>query len=242
MKFEVLPVVGRMLALYALPRGRERFQRYLGLLQGSRPGDLELPLQFYNPMAREPVADRLLALRLMKAEALMQEAIHAHAHRWKEMPGGTFRMALNLADDLHGGWTNRYTTDYDSRFRLGALLKRQLAVALFWVSEQQHPALIRETTVAACLRTVHWLKHGPAQTLAQHLEQEGFALSAGPKPAGSVSRETTAFYEAHKESRDPQLIFNFLYGDAAAESMGNSPLGIGEDFAGLRLAAQGTGS
>ncbi|MEM9930020.1 MAG: hypothetical protein AAF840_09390, partial [Bacteroidota bacterium] len=187
---------------------------YLQLLQGSSKADLLFPVAAYNPMAKPPVVDQLNRLVAMGAEQIMEEVLQeingVHADK-------NFGVSLNVADDLLGGWTNRYTTDYDNRFKINALVTRGFCTPIFWSSETFTPDLVRSRTRQAIRRTLYWLEHGRPITLAQHLAQEEHATERSYQPANEMEQ---AWREEQAATDDYAVIFNFLYGDEASASLG----------------------
>ncbi|MEZ0539944.1 hypothetical protein [Fibrella arboris] len=225
MVFELLPTLDVMLDLYEKPRTIERFQAYLALLQGDTRGNLALPISGFNPMAKEPVRQKLIDLNKVGAEDVIRHTLHQLNTTLSVYPGNhVIRLALNLADDIAGGWTNRFTTDYDSKFNLNALVSRSFCTPLFWASDVYTPSMIAERTIEYAYRTIYWLTHPKPITLADHVEQEKFVARhtarSVEKPDRAVSEAVDTFYRIHQQSDDYALIFNFFYGDLASESLG----------------------
>ena len=136
MTFELLPIIDKMLELYQKSRNFDRFQDYLNLLQGETKGDLAIPISGFNPMAKEHVLDKLMELKDLCAEQIIAETIfELNKTIIKEGSSDIFKISLTLSDDLKGGWTNRFTTDYDSKFKLNALMNRHFCTPVFWTSE-----------------------------------------------------------------------------------------------------------
>ena len=136
MTFELLPIIDKMLELYQKSRNFDRFQDYLNLLQGETKGDLAIPISGFNPMAKEHVLDKLMELKDLCAEQIIAETIlELNKTIIKEGSSDIFKISLTLADDLKGAWTNRFTTDYDSKFKLNALMNRHFCTPVFWTSE-----------------------------------------------------------------------------------------------------------
>lgn len=238
MKFELLPVVDIMIELYLQPRSPERFQKYLTVLQGDKKGDLALPLSGYNPMAKEHVLNKLYELKELDAEGLMATALQDlnMELRGSKLPSRV-KVALTVADDLQGGWTNRYTADYDSKFKLSGLVNRNFCTPILWVSETPNVDLIKTRTLEYCYRTLYWLSNTKPVTLEDHIKQELFVYEHVTAPMAVFDEnELTSFYENHKGEADYSTIFTFLYGDEAAASLGHTKLGIKDEFAGYRFA------
>lgn len=240
MPFELLPVLDTMLDLYRKPRSRERFQDYLATLQGDKKGDMALPISGFNPMAKEHVLHKLEELKALDAEQLMQIAlVDVNATTATRLPAAPIRVVLNLADDLHGGWTNRYTTDYDSKFKLSAFVNRNFCAPYFWTSETVTPDLIRLRTREYAFRTVYWLTHARPQTLKEYVAQEAFvAKNTGAANSRHASaQKLREFYDTHQQDDRFNVIFNFLYGDDACISLGFPTFGNPENISGFDFAA-----
>ena len=129
MSFELLPIIDRMLDFYQKPRDAAIFQLYLNMLlprdsygKGDTKGDLVLPIGGYNPMGKEHVSEQLTALKALDTEGVMQNVI-SQVNKKDDKTQPHFKIALCLSDDLKGGWTNRFTTDYDSKFKLKIHIK-----------------------------------------------------------------------------------------------------------------------
>ena len=234
-----MPIIDKMLELYQKPRSFDRFQEYLSLLQGETKGDLAVPISGFNPMAKKHVLEKLIELRIINAEKIIKETIF-ELNKHPILRGGTeavFKVSLTLSDDLKGGWTNRYTTDYDSKFKLNALINRRFCSPVFWTSEYYDPILIRERTLEYAYRTVYGLTKPKPKTLKQHVEQELFVAKhieyqSKIEPCDVVF--LNSFYKKHSETDDYSIIFNFFYGDRASEQLGFKSYGIEEEMAGFK--------
>ncbi len=160
-----------MIDLYSIPRSPARFQEYLSLLQGGKKGDLNLPISGFNPMAKEHILQKLAELKELSAEQIITDTVEGINRTFsEEEPNTTFRMVLNLADDLKGAWTNRYTTDYDSKFKINALVNRAFCTPYFWTSEIYTEQLIRTRTLECIFRTINWVQHPKPKTLKDHID------------------------------------------------------------------------
>ncbi len=83
--------------------------------RGNTKDDMTLPIGGFNPMAKEHVLDKILELKQMDAEGIIQDALD-HLNENLNEDKREFKVVLNLSDDLKGGWTNRYVSDYDCKF------------------------------------------------------------------------------------------------------------------------------
>lgn len=216
----------------------ERFNNYLKLLQGDTKGDLVLPLGGFNPMAKAHVLEQLLYLKELGIETVISEILERVNSETELKDGtGTFEVAFNLSDDLMGGWTNRYTADYQGRFKLNPLIKRNFCVPVFWTSELIDADKIKMRTLESCYRTLYFSSHPLPKTLKEHLSQEVFVASYTDYEFERTEHyeELHGIYELNKNTEDELFIQNFLYGDASALALGNQPIGVKEEFGGFRF-------
>ncbi|HEX8327410.1 MAG TPA: hypothetical protein VF629_07705 [Hymenobacter sp.] len=249
MPFEVLPVLEAMSALYEKPRDRARFDAYLALLNGNTQADLAVPVMHYNPMAKQPLVAKLHELMSLGAEAIAAETLQKLNAAGAAADEPIFQVALNLADDLQGGWTNRYTTDYANKFQLRPLLQRRFCTPVFWASEAYTADLVRRRTLAQAWRTRYQARHPRLKTVAEHLAQEQFVTEqlglAEPMPASDM-RNMLARYDLVRDATDSATLLTFLYGDEAAAQLGHPAWGAWPRGGGFRLAralaAQGRGA
>lgn len=227
-----LPLLRLMRDVYALPRGMGRFRRYLELATGGS-GDIELPIMRFNPMAREHVLRRVDALLALGADEIAAGAAREAAEQLSGIPGA-LRVGLELADDVAGGWTNRYLTDAAHRLWSRGTVRRGFATALLWASEDPDPVRIREEMLAAIYRTVYQSLFGLPRRLGDALRQEGLAgVFAGMDPSrwSAGTSETglarvRAILAGHLMREDFPAVFACLYGDEAAVEVGYAPLGV----------------
>ncbi|MGL4599363.1 MAG: hypothetical protein ACRCYO_17705 [Bacteroidia bacterium] len=238
MQFQLLPVLDIMLDFYTKPRTIERFQDYLQLLQGSSKDKLVLPIAGFNPMAKEHVLLKLQELQACNVEQIMQETIADwNAKQTTSTETNLFQVAFNLADDLHGGWTNRFTTDYDHAFNFSGLFNKKFCTPIFWTSEEFFPHLIRERTLTSLFRTQYFLNKSQPKTLHDHVEQERYVAqhvsSEYSNPLTDLDKWHTHFL-THEHSEEYAVIFNFFYGDDACKILEFPQFGVSEAMAGFR--------
>jgi hypothetical protein len=221
MQLEHLPLLHHHRELYSQPRGTERFRRYLATLTGGGD-DLVLPLTAMNPMGKEHMLRAVDAWLAAGAEEAAAAAVRDAAPLLAQAPG-RLRIGLVVADDVAGGWTNRFTTDFAHRFESAGLYRRDLAVGLLWASEPVSAERARHEVLRSLARAGYERKHGPAQTLRARLAQEHEALrfpglrSGRPGPLPPVE---------HLDATDAPTLFACLYGDDAARSLGYTALGV----------------
>ena len=226
-----------MMDLYERPRNFERFQEYLKILQGNKKGDIEIPIGGFNPMAKEHLLDKLRELARLGAENVIKETLDSLNTKHISVKSGlNFKVALNLSDDLKGGWTNRFTSDYDSKFKINGVFSRNFCIPIFWSSESFTKELIRKRTLEYVFRTVYWQTNPKPKTLKEHLEQEIF-VARETKHENVLSQrdfqELEVFYNNNENTDNYHLIFNFLYGDIASSSLGFPTFGIVESVTGF---------
>jgi len=180
---EYLPLLKVQRDLYDLPRGIERFREYIQTMTGG--GDeLKLPLVAMNPMGKghlPPFLDHLLAI---DADDVGARALADASSALADEPGD-YRACLVVSDDLKGGWTNRYASEYSYRFEQRAMYRRAWLPAILWTSETYDVALVREEVQQCVYRAVHVQRHGAARTLREMLTQESYAMrsaSTCPRP------------------------------------------------------------
>lgn len=230
-----------MLALYRSPANADRFTEYMNILQGNSPGDITMPVTFFNPMGKDHVLKKLMELQELNAEGLIEETLTIINNTATAAAiSGEINVSLALADDMGGGWTNRYTTDYDSKFNINDLLKRGFCNPVFWVSETYSVAKIKERTADYCYRILYRLTSPQPLTLEDHIQQEIFVARHNPfspqdKPLCDFN-SMDAYYNQYKEMSQPPTIFNFLYGDEACKELGHASYGIKHAFAGYSYA------
>ncbi|MGD1843996.1 MAG: hypothetical protein ACFB10_01220 [Salibacteraceae bacterium] len=239
MRFKVVPVLAMMAELYGQPRSMERFQSYIAqLTQGSR-GDLKLPISGFNPMAKEHARSKLQELLQLEAEDHAEKELSKIPLPTSIAASTSISVVLNLADDLQGGWTNRYTTDYDSKFKLNALIERSFCTPYFWTSEAFTTEIIRERVLEAAFRTVYNLYHPRPKTLADMLAQEVFVFRKIawqiPSPPPKDVTPVKAVLDKHADTEDYSLCFNFFYGARICETLHYPPFGL-PDYGGFHWA------
>lgn len=233
MQFEIIPILSLMEELYEKPRSPERFQDYIAKLQGGTKGDMVLPIGGFNPMAKAHVVEKIGELQALEAEDLISETLAEVNAKQNDKEAITIKVVLNLADDLKGGWTNHYTTDFDSKFSINALVVRNFCTPYFWTSEEYAADLIVKRTLEYVYRTIYWKQNPKPQTLADHFAQEVFVQQQIESTEAGLNKngfgEIEELYQVFKDSDDYSLLFNFFYGDAASVSLAYPLFGIIEN-------------
>lgn len=219
-----------MIALYGKPRTFERFQEYLKTLQGGTKADMAIPITGFNPMAKEHLLDRLKQLKNIGAEQIIEETLNdLNGTTFSNNAGGDFKVVTNLLDDLKGGWTNRFNSDYDSKFKINGCFSRNFCIAIFWASESFTKDIIKERTLDYIFRTVYWLSNPKPKTLKEHLAQEIFVASQTKSKSNYQEADFKCldeFYKDNENTDNYHIVFNFFYGDNASASLGFPTYGI----------------
>ena len=253
MKVGYVPVLQILRDLYVQPRGMQRFQKYVATLTGGTQ-DVVLPIGVANPMATDHAVAKIDELLALGAETIGAAAA-ANAHeRLERIPlafssasaGGTaaegeIKASVVLADDVGGGWTNRYTTETSVRFPRRGALKRPFATALVWTSESPTRERLHQEVLAAIYRVAYQQRFGLPATLASMLEQEGLAgVFADARPSLATDELNAARDIIARLGAEPAypLAFASMYGDAAADQLGYRALGL-PPRAGFEVALAG---
>ena len=242
MPFKLLPILDILIDLYKKPRTPDRFQAYLKTLQGDTKSDLAVPISGFNPMAKAHLLDRLHELKELGAEEIIKHTlIELNTATSSKCLNRIITIAINVSDDLQGGWTNRYTSDYDSKFRFNGLFSRNFCVPIFWSSEKCTAPLIRQRTLEYAFRTLYWMDYPKPKTLQDHLKQEVFVAhqtKTESRFSEAAFSQLANFYKANEHATDYSLIFNFFYGDKASASLGFLTYGLPDDITGFEYAIE----
>jgi hypothetical protein len=252
MKLEYVPLLRVQRELHGLPRNHARFRQYLRTMLSADGTGLELPsLVVMNPMGKDHVTALLDALLALDADRVAARAASEASTRLANEPGD-FKAALVLADDLKGGWTNRYAAEFTLRFgpdhlrfKSGAAaglprwLKHFWITAVLWSSEPATERAVREAILTAIYRMVYAQQHGPARTLRNMLAQEGRVMATADCSGPVLDAEDLAYTREviapYLDATDMRTCVECLFGDAAARTLGFTPRGL-SPWAGLALA------
>ena len=240
MRLSFLPLLHIQRDLYALPRGMERFREYIKTMTDPETGDLALPLVAMNPMGKEHVPaliDQYLALR---AETLAQNAIEQWSAAASTAPGNReFKVSLVVSDDLKGGWTNRWASEYGHRIEGAAITKRGFITALLWTSDPPSADYVREAVLTAIYRVEYLQTHPAPTTLREMLAQEGYAMALAGCTTPALDPDdleyTRTVIAPHLDAHDRATVIACLFGDPGATALGYPPQGL-SDRAGFALA------
>ncbi|HKQ79610.1 MAG TPA: hypothetical protein VJ810_38310 [Blastocatellia bacterium] len=238
MKLEYAPLLQVQRDLYRLPRGWDRFRAYLQTMVDPDTKDIQLPLVAMNPMGKDHVPALLDQYLGFDADSLAARAV-AEAESRLGLVDGDFKVALVIADDAMGSWTNRYSSEFTARSGSKPLHKRGWITGALWTSETPSAQAAREEALTAVYRAAHIQLHGFAVTLRELMAQEGYAMAMAGCSIPSLDDDeleyTRGVVARHLDTRDYPLIMTSLFGDVAAASIGYSPLGLSER-AGIALA------
>jgi hypothetical protein len=238
MKLEFVPILKIARAFYDVPLGTERFDAYIKTMNAYDSDAALVPMVGMNPMAKPHVAAKIDELIALEVEAALTSELPNLEHHFADVPG-RFKVGICVADDVKGGWTNRFLVDCKSRFfELDAIQKRPWVVVNLWASETYTIQKTQTILRAQVFRIAYRQEIGETQSLLEHLNQEGRALAfAGDTVTLELddleySREIIA---PHLTSTHFPTIFACLYGDDAAKNVGYPALGLSKD-AGFELA------
>jgi hypothetical protein len=245
-KLEYVPLFQVQRNLQGLPRDYERFREYLRTIRSPDEKGLELPsLIAMNPMGKEHVTDLLDALLAMDADGIAARAAAEASARLTDTPGDA-KITLIIADDLKGGWTNRYANEFTHRFGCGGTtgtlphwLNDFWITGLLWSSEPASERAVREAILTAAYRAAYVERHGPARTLRQRLAQEGAVMAMAGCSEPILDTEDIAYTREvlipFLETNAMRTCIECLFGDAAGRTLGFTPRGLSR-WAGLALA------
>ena len=240
MQLTFVPLLQVQRDLYALPRGMERFREYIKTMTDAETGDLALPLVAMNPMGKDHVPALIDEYLALGAERIGQDAVSSVGERPSARPSEpSYKIALVVSDDLKGGWTNRWASEYSHRIEGAAITRRGWLTGLLWTSEPPSAGRVRDAVLTSIYRAEYLLTHAAPVTLGEMLDQEGYAMAR----AGCTSPELDDDDLAYTRSviaplggaRDRATVVACLFGDAAARALGYETRGL-SDRAGLALA------
>src|SRR5262245_11435904 len=205
--------------LYELPRGFVRFRAYLRTMVDPATGDLALPLVPMNPMGKEHVPALLDDYLRLDADGVAEQAVSEIAARFEDVTG-SFKVGLVIADDLKGGWTNRYTSEFSYRFETRALHKRGWLLGILWTSEAASAESAADEARMAVYRGAYLERHGYAVTLRDMLAQEGYAAAMAGCRSPVLDPEDLAYTRDVMApllgASDRPTVIAGLFGDKAA--------------------------
>jgi hypothetical protein len=241
MRLSFLPLLQIQRDLYAMPRGMERFREYIKTMTDPETGDLALPLVAMNPMGKAHVPALIDQYLALGAEQIARDAIDGITEDFAR----EYKVALVVSDDLKGGWTNRWASEYGHRIEGAAITKRGFITALLWTSEAASADRVRDAVLCAIYRVVYLQSHPAPATLRGMLDQEGYAMARAGCSTPALDTEdldyTRSVIAPHLDAHDRATVIPCLFGDEAATALGYPPQGL-SDRAGLALALHDAGS
>ena len=254
MTLSFVPLLRVQRELYAMPRGMERFREYIKTMVDAETGDLALPLVAMNPMGKDHVPALIDDYLALGAEDIAAEAVRGAgsclsaggrsaqvADPAKESP--SYRVALVVSDDLKGGWTNRWASEYAHRIEYAAITKRGWLVGILWTSEPASAQAVRDAVQTAIYRAAYLQTHAAPVTLGEMLDQEGYAMARAGCTTPQLDDDDLAYTRSvikpHLGATDRATVIACLFGDRAAAALGYPPQGL-SDRAGLALALSST--
>ncbi len=247
MEIEYVPLLRIQRELQGLPRNLARFKQYLRTLSADGK-TLDFPtLGVMNPMGREHVTALLDELLALDADAVARRAV-SEAAQEVEGAAGSFKMGLVIADDLKGGWTNRWDWEYNLRFPSPQAapgggrprwLKDWWLTAVLWSSEPASAQAVREAVLTAVYRAAYLQREGPPRTLRDMMLQEGQVMAAASCAGPVLDDEDLAYTREvvapFLGAGDKRTAIECLFGDPAGRTLGFTPRGLSA-WAGLALA------
>jgi hypothetical protein len=235
MKLSFLPLLQIQRDLYAMPRGMERFREYIKTMTDPETGDLALPLVAMNPMAKEHVPALIDQYIALGAESIAQDAVAKITADFAR----EYKVALVVSDDLKGGWTNRWASEYGHRIEGAAITKRGFITAILWTSDPPSPQYVREAVLTSIYRVEYLQSHPAPKTLREMLDQEGYAMARAGCTAPSLDADdleyTRTVIAPHLDAHDRATVIPCLFGDPGATALGYPVQGL-SDRAGFALA------
>jgi hypothetical protein len=191
MKLDYVPLLRVMRELHSIPRGeppdfngKRRFRQYLRTILDYDRKVVKLPLLLaMNPMGKDHVTALLDAYLAMDGDGIGARAAAEAAARLADDPG-EFKVGLVVVDDLMGGGSNRYESEFLFRFGPNQLgggstakpsrwVKEIWLAGVLWSSEAATERAVREAILTATHRRAYLHRYGPASTLRDLLAQEG---------------------------------------------------------------------
>ncbi len=247
MKLDYVPLLRVQREIQGIPRSRRRFHQYLRTIFNRDGKVIELlPLLIANPMAKDHVTALLDALLALDADGVAAQAASEASAQLSDVLGD-FNAALVVADDLLGGWTNRYADEFTLRFRCGPLpleglprfLKRCWIYGVLWSSEAATELAAREAILTAVYRMAYVQRNGAARTLRDMINQEGKVMALAGCTGPVLDAEDIAYTREvlvpYLDADDMRTAIECLFGDAAGRTLGFTPRGL-SPWAGLALA------
>jgi hypothetical protein len=245
MTLTFVPLLRVQRELYAMPRGMERFREYIRTMTDADTGDLALPLVAMNPMGKEHVPALIDDYIALGAEEIAADAVKQGGAEAPDVRRATasavagYKVALVVSDDLKGGWTNRWASEYSHRIDGAAITKRGWLVGILWTSEPASAQNVRDAVLTSIYRAHYLQSHAAPQTLGEMLDQEGYAMARAGCATPQLDEDDLAYTRSvikpHLGATDRATVIACMFGDRAAAALGYPPQGL-SDRAGLAMA------
>ena len=237
MQLTFVPLLRVQRELYAMPRGMERFREYIKTVVDAETGDLALPLVAMNPMGKDHVPALIDEYLALGAEEIAEEATAKAVAL--QASDRAYRVALVVSDDLKGGWTNRWASEYCHRIEGAAITKRGWLVGMLWTSEPAAAQNVRDAVLTSIHRAEYLQTHAAPATLGAMLDQEGYAMARAGCTTPQLDDDDLAYTRSvitpHLGATDRATVIACMFGDRAAAALGYPPQGL-SDRAGLAMA------
>jgi hypothetical protein len=239
MNLEWAPLLQMQCDLYRIPRGMERFREYLRVMVNDAGDDLRLPpLAAMNPMGKDHVPALLDNLLALDAESVGAAALAEAGHRLADVPGD-YKVGLVVADDLMGGWTNRFACEFNLLSPARCAYQSAWLSVVLWSGEPAAVRTVRESVITTIYRAGYVHKHGVARTLRDIMAQEGCVRAAAGCTQPTLDPDdleyTREVIAPFLDAQDMRTVMECLFGDAAGQTLGFTPPGL-SPWAGIALA------
>src|SRR5262249_52944657 len=183
----------------------------------------------------EHITALLDALLEIDADRIAAQAVAEASAQLADEPG-EFKVALVVADDLKGGWTNRYAYEFNLRFccgpvgRLPRWLKEFWLTSILWSSAPTSEQAVREAILTTAFRMSYVQRHGAARTLRDKLAQEGYVMARAGCSGPHLDEEDHAYTREvlvpYLDVDDMRTTIECLFGDEAGRTLGFTPRGL----------------
>lgn len=218
----IAPTLARMAVVYALSRtggsSSPRFVAYRTLVEQ------HWGLAAFNPMAGASAAAAVHALLALQTEDVAAVAAQRALalYDWREP------VTLAVVVATPGMWTDRLATEV--RHRTNAERRDAHGEILLWADDSPSVEAIARESAAEAVRTMWTSLHGSANSLRAVLAREGlaYALAGAATLHQPESARVSEALEVLGDSRTLGDIVAVMYGDAAAVTLGYTPLGLAE--------------
>lgn len=244
-----VPLLQQQRDLYSRPQGMERFRHYLSVMTGQAGDRLVFPpLALINPMAKAYLHQRLDDLLAIHADASAQAVVTELQFVLVDIPGN-YHLSMVLADDVQGGWTNRYDYEYQLRCPVFTLhdgvpviphwTEHRWLTSVLWASDPVSERRVQVTIRCTLYRAAYQSQHGIPQSLHDVMQQEGQVMLRAGCDEPHLDRDeigyTREVIAPYLHATDKRSIIECLFGDPAGATLGFTPRGLSLN-AGLALA------